>query len=93
MIEPLPFGRPTDAADATPPEGTVSQEVLVSGMTCGHCVSSVVEEISEIDGVAKVAVDLNKGGLSRVTIHSTTPLESAAVDAAVTEAGYEVAHA
>lgn len=33
----------------------------VTGMTCGHCVASVTEEISEIDGVTDVAVDLPTG--------------------------------
>ena len=97
MAQHIPFGRP-DAAPATPaddtaPAGTVSQEVLVTGMTCGHCAASVREEISELDGVAKVSIDLNRGGASRVVVHSAAPLDPAAVAAAVAEAGYEVANA
>ncbi len=57
----------------------------VSGMTCGHCVASVSEEITEIDGVEDVAVELESG---TVTVTSAAPLERADVDAAVTEAGY-----
>ena len=30
----------------------------VVGMTCGHCVSSVTEEVSQVPGVTDVAVDL-----------------------------------
>ena len=30
----------------------------VIGMTCGHCVASVTEEVQEISGVQDVAVDL-----------------------------------
>ena len=30
---------------------SVTSEYLVSGMTCNHCVSSVTEELSELDGV------------------------------------------
>jgi len=60
----------------------------VTGMTCEHCVASVTEEISEIDGVTGVAVDLPTGA---VTVTSTTPLDDAAVRAAVEEAGYELA--
>jgi copper chaperone len=60
----------------------------VSGMTCGHCVASVTEEISEIDGVTDVAVDLPTGA---VTVTSTTPVDSADVRAAVEEAGYQLA--
>lgn len=60
----------------------------VKGMTCGHCVSSVTEEVSRIDGVTDVAVDLPTG---RVTITSSTPVALEDVRAAVAEAGYELA--
>jgi copper ion binding protein len=60
----------------------------VTGMTCGHCVASVTEEISEIDGVTDVAVDLPTGA---VTVTSSTPLDNADVRAAVEEAGYQLA--
>ena len=63
-------------------------EYTVSGMTCGHCVASVTEEIQEIAGVTDVALDLASGGL-RVT--SQQPLSDAAVQAAVEEAGYQLA--
>ena len=60
----------------------------VSGMTCGHCVASVTEEISEIDGVTDVAVDLPTGA---VTVTSSKPVDSADVRAAIEEAGYQLA--
>ncbi len=60
----------------------------VTGMTCGHCVASVTEEVSEVPGVTDVAVDLDSGLL---TVTSDGPLDDAAVRAAVDEAGYAVA--
>jgi copper chaperone len=60
----------------------------VTGMTCGHCVASVTEEISEIDGVTDVAVDLPTGA---VTVTADQPLDPAQVRAAVEEAGYKLA--
>ena len=60
----------------------------VNGMTCGHCVASVTEEITEIEGVTDVAVDLPTGA---VTVTSTQPLDQARVRAAVEEAGYQLA--
>jgi copper ion binding protein len=60
----------------------------VTGMTCGHCVQSVTEEITELDGVQSVDVDLASGA---VTVVSTQPLEDSAVKAAVEEAGYQLA--
>ena len=60
----------------------------VTGMTCGHCVSSVSSEIGQISGVTDVRVDLASGA---VTVTSEQPLDDEAVRAAVDEAGYEVA--
>jgi copper chaperone len=60
----------------------------VVGMTCGHCVSAVTEEVSQLPGVTDVDVDLANGGL---TVTSEAPVEESAVRAAVEEAGYEVA--
>ncbi|GAA2445486.1 heavy-metal-associated domain-containing protein [Actinomadura vinacea] len=59
----------------------------VSGMTCGHCVNSVKEEVGQVAGVSDVAVDLATG---RLTVTSDTPLDEAQVRAAVEEAGYEL---
>jgi copper chaperone len=59
----------------------------VSGMTCGHCVNAVSSEISQLDGVTDVQVDLDKG---TVTVTSESPLDDTAVAAAVDEAGYQV---
>jgi len=60
----------------------------VSGMTCAHCVAAVTEEVSRLDGVSAVEVDLNAGGDSRVTVTSAAPLPVEAVREAVDEAGY-----
>ncbi|WP_433356450.1 heavy-metal-associated domain-containing protein [Microtetraspora malaysiensis] len=59
----------------------------VKGMTCGHCVSSVKEEVGEVAGVTGVEVDLATG---LVTVDSEGPVDAAAIAAAVEEAGYEV---
>ena len=63
----------------------------VSGMTCSHCVAAVTEEVSRLDGVSAVDVDLNAGGDSRLTVTSAAPLPVDAVRDAVDEAGYAVA--
>jgi len=66
-------------------EHSTISEWQVQGMTCGHCVASVTEELSELPGVDSVDVELETG---RVTVTSTTELERADVEAAVTGAGY-----
>ncbi|MBA3311587.1 MAG: heavy-metal-associated domain-containing protein [Nocardioidaceae bacterium] len=60
----------------------------VSGMTCGHCASSVTEEVTKIQGVTDVDVELATGA---VKITSETSLDDASVQQAVEEAGYELA--
>ena len=65
---------------------TVSYTVV--GMTCGHCVNAVTEEVSAVPGVSSVDVDLESGGL---TVSSDAPVDEAAVRAAVEEAGYSLA--
>jgi copper chaperone len=60
----------------------------VTGMTCGHCVASVTEEVTKIDGVTGVDVDLPTGA---VKVTSAGPVEEADVRAAVEEAGYVLA--
>lgn len=64
--------------------------VLVSGMTCGHCVKAVTDELTALDGVQDVSVDLVTGGNSTVTVTSEAPLDAGAVRGAVDEAGYAV---
>ncbi|MDN5758595.1 MAG: heavy-metal-associated domain-containing protein [Tomitella sp.] len=60
----------------------------VTGMTCGHCVASVTEEVKEIPGVENIKVSLETGEL---VITSHTPIDPIAVRAAVETAGYQVA--
>jgi copper chaperone CopZ len=64
--------------------------VSVSGMTCGHCVSAVSEELESLAGVEAVDVELNAGGISTVTITSSNELTPSEIGEAVAEAGYLV---
>ena len=63
-------------------------EFNVAGMTCGHCVSSVTEEVREVNGVRDVDVDLTTGAL---WVTSDQPIDRDAIRAAVEEAGYQLA--
>ena len=67
----------------------MSREIFtVKGMTCGHCVQAVKGEVSRIDGVSEVDVELESG---QVTVESPQPVDREAVRLAVEEAGYELA--
>ena len=59
----------------------------VPAIHCAHCAMSIREEVSGVDGVEEVDVDLET---KVVTIHGS-PLDDAALRAAIEEAGYEAA--
>ena len=65
-----------------------TETYTVTGMTCGHCVASVTEEVSELPGVSDVQVDLASG---KVTVTADAPVGEDEVRAAVEEAGYSLA--
>ena len=67
---------------------SVNSTWTVTGMTCGHCVASVTEEVAALAGVEDVQVDLGSG---RVVVTSAEPLDRSDVAAAVEEAGYALA--
>ena len=66
---------------------TTTATFTVTGMTCGHCVASVTEEVAEVAGITDVDVDLGNG---RLTVTSDAPIDGAAVRAAVEAAGYAI---
>lgn len=61
------------------------EKFTVAGMTCGHCVASVTREVSKLEGVTKVEIDLPTGV---VTVESKQSINPNAFAAAVKEAGY-----
>ena len=65
-------------------------ELSINGMTCGHCVASVTEELSEVPGVLNVEVILNSGATSKATVVTNTELDDNALRDAVSEAGFEL---
>jgi copper chaperone CopZ len=69
---------------------TTTADYTVTGMTCGHCVSAVTQELTALPGVQDIHVQLVPGGESTITVTSEAPLPADAVRDAVDEAGYEV---
>jgi len=59
----------------------------VPAIHCAHCAMSIREEVSEVEGVDDVAVDLD----TKVVAVSGEGLDDAALRAAIEEAGYEAA--
>ena len=62
----------------------------ISGMTCGHCLASALEELTAIDGIDGVDVRLDKGGMSRAVVTSSGTIDPAEVSEAIVQAGYSV---
>jgi copper chaperone CopZ len=62
----------------------------VTGMTCGHCVVAVTDEVNALPGVEGVTVELRPGATSTVSVASSAPLDAADVRAAIDEAGYQL---
>ncbi len=71
-----------DTSDA--PAGATIGQYTVSGMTCGHCVNAVTEEVSAIPGVTEVNVDLESGSLKVI---SEAAIDFDRIVGAVAEAG------
>jgi copper chaperone len=66
--------------------GGDGRDYTVKGMSCGHCVMAVTEEVEQVPGVTGVDVDLDAG---RVTVRGEG-FSDDAIRVAVDEAGYEV---
>ena len=61
-------------------------EYQVTGMSCGHCETSVREEVGRIGPIKQIDVSAATG---RLVVHTDAPVEDADVIAAVDEAGYQ----
>ncbi len=51
---------------------SVTATFTVTGMTCGHCVQAVTDEITALDGVEKVDVELSSGAVTVVSAEALT---------------------
>lgn len=76
----------TPRPDSTPV--TTQIELKISGMTCGHCVSSVSEELKEIANVQNVEIILDAKGISTALLSTSGAIGQEVLQAAVEEAGY-----
>lgn len=66
----------------------MSEQVInIKGMTCGHCEGRVTTELLKIAGVTAVVASSEK---ATATISAEAPVDAAAIDSAVREAGYSV---
>ncbi|SEE72068.1 heavy-metal-associated domain-containing protein [Ruania alba] len=69
---------------------TLTTTIEVTGMTCGHCVAQVTEQVRAVEGVKDVSVELHEGEASPVTVISDAPVNEQSLRDAVDAAGYQV---
>jgi copper chaperone CopZ len=69
------------------PMHTIYNVYTVGGMTCRHCAATVSAELSGMDAVTDVAVNLATG---TVTVASAHELSHHLVETAVAHAGYQL---
>lgn len=62
-------------------------EIMVKGMSCGHCAAAVTKALESLAGVSKVQVDLTTG---RVSFASDQPVPREDLGQAIKAAGYEL---
>jgi copper chaperone CopZ len=72
----------------TPRNFVGSTTFLVNGMTCAHCEQAITQEISAVDGVTCVTVDLASG---TVTVTATEPVDRADIAAVIDGVGHTLA--
>jgi copper chaperone len=60
---------------------------LVTGMTCNHCAHAVTGELTRLDGVSAIGIEIVPAGESLGTVTADRPLDRQAVSAALAEAG------
>jgi copper chaperone len=70
--------------------GTITETFDVDGMTCAGCVTRVSNAVGEVAGAQSVSIDLVSGGVSKMTVSSTKPLDRSDVAAAVATTGYKL---
>ena len=68
-------------------DDTSTQTFRATGLTCGHCAQAVTDELTALDGVDGVEIEVVSGGESVVRIEAQRPLATDEVVAALAEAG------
>ncbi len=66
----------------------VEKTFLVPDVSCEHCVRAITSELSQIDGVQQVTVDIPT---KIVTVRASDAVTDEVLVAGLSEAGYDVA--
>jgi copper chaperone len=61
--------------------------IKIKGMSCEHCVRAVTKALEQVEGVADVRVDLEKG---QAEFREEGPVDMKKISEVIGKAGYEV---
>lgn len=64
----------------------MTKEFTVPEISCQHCVNAITKEVSSVQGVQNVKVDL---GSKRVSVEANDQVSSDVLVQAINEAGYD----
>ncbi len=64
----------------------MTKEFTVPTISCQHCVNAITKEVSNLDGVQNVKIDL---GSKRVSVQANDQVSTEAIVSAINEAGYD----
>lgn len=64
----------------------MTKEFTVPTMSCQHCVNAITKEVSGLQGVQNVKVDL---GTKRVSVQASDNVSTETIVEAINEAGYD----
>ncbi len=62
-------------------------EIMVKGMSCGHCAAAVTKALGALPGVSQVQVDLGTG---RVIFENANPIPKEELARVIKAAGYDM---
>lgn len=62
--------------------------LTVKGMSCGHCVKSVEDNVGKLAGVESVSVNLDTGTVQ--VSHDSTQADRSKIEETIEEQGYDV---
>ena len=66
-----------------------TQQLIIDGMSCGHCVMSVKKELLKVDGLKVENVEIGKA----VVQYDESKVNRNTLEKAITEAGYRLVSA
>lgn len=65
----------------------MKKQLIIEGMSCGHCVNRVEKALRELNGVEKVEVDLSN---KMAVIEISETIEDAILNEVIDDVGYDV---